>query len=141
MALSLYLLKHAMHSLKVSEASKSWPQTKGHMKKSEAVRYQSTSSRWNFTADYEYSVEGKVFQGHTVALYTIIHKEEAQALAERYPSNKDITVYYNPEAPEESVLIPGSREGKKYGEVIFAVVAVLASIVFAISGYLGLIGK
>jgi len=138
--LGLYLLKYAIKSFRQYEASKSWPTTQGQITASQVVRYQSTSSRRDFIVKYEYQVKDKQYEGYRVALYTIIHQEEADNLAKKYPANSEAIIHYEPNKPSNSILITGGREDKKYGEIILAIIAVIAGILIIISGFHDLLG-
>ena len=51
-----------------------------------------------------------------------------------------MTVYCNPKAPGESVLMPGPRKDKPYSDCILGVLGVVAGVVIAVLGFLGVIG-
>lgn len=56
---------------------------------------------------YEYSVNGHTHQSERVAFSAVVWSlapQAAQTKCARYPSGAQVTVYYNPERPEEAVL-------------------------------------
>jgi len=103
---------------------------------SKATQYNSTSKRWDFNAEYEYTVEGKTYRNYIATFYTITHQEEAESLARDFPLDKEIRVFYNPSNPKQSVLKRGNTNRSKNGEVIFASLGVIFGIGIMIAGYL-----
>ncbi len=55
---------------------------------------------------YRYDVDGRTYEGDTVQFGPpcITDKDLIEGLADEYPAGKDVTVHYNPYAPEDAVL-------------------------------------
>jgi hypothetical protein len=101
--------------------SKSWPLTIGKIINSE-VRKQVSRHRHPRQANpitykpyvfYEYSVNGKTMQSGQLAFGERVQVSErkAQKIIENYPAGKNIPVHYNPNNPNQSVLIAGNVLG------------------------------
>jgi len=55
--------------------------------------------------------------------------------ANEHPANSDLWVYYRPDKPDESVLIPGPRPGnKRYSDIILASIGLVVGIGLAAWG-------
>ncbi len=54
--------------------------------------------------EYEYSVENKQYRGKRISLAEIISGSEIEAVLERYPVGAVVTVYYDPNNPNNSLL-------------------------------------
>lgn len=53
---------------------------------------------------YEYTVDGKRFSGDRISLAEIIPESDIEATLDRYPVEKEVTVYYDPADPKKAVL-------------------------------------
>tara|TARA_B110000459_G_scaffold203300_1_gene259261 strand:- start:89 stop:715 length:627 start_codon:yes stop_codon:yes gene_type:complete len=58
--------------------------------------------------DYQYTVDGRTYDGERIS-YTAENSCNSWSANsdDEYPEGKEITVYYNPTNPSESVLLPG----------------------------------
>jgi hypothetical protein len=88
-------------------ASKSWPTVQGRVVQSvDGERNRSGSRTSVATVTYEYEVEGRTLMGSCV---NFCSEAVPQHVTKRYPDGGGATVYYDADAPERSVLIPGSH--------------------------------
>lgn len=106
------LLFFALRTRKKSAASLSWTPTAGTISSS-TVRRNSSSDEdghisYTFSpiVEYDYSVNGQAYKGKTIH-YGITPSQDmatAQKEADRFPVGRQVTVFYNPEKPNEAVL-------------------------------------
>ena len=134
--LGLYFLTNAIKNFKDFEQSQTWPATSGIITKSDVWRPKATSAHHVWSVEYSYTVNGKKYNGNRAALYTPLH-EDIQEWQKGRQENDTTEVYYNPDAPQESVLITGGRTDKKYGEIILSIAALLVGLAVIIGGQLG----
>ena len=100
-------------------ASENWPTAQGTVLDSKIRDVRSTSSdgptRTSYAVhvEYEYEVEGSVYQGDQVRFGAMMHNERSKAIDEqrKYPTDAPVTVYYNPENVGEAVLVAGYGAG------------------------------
>ncbi len=60
-----------------------------------------------FEVQYNYVVDDKTYQGKRYTFHgnpSFSNKSEAKKLLEKFPVGKKITIYYQPENPEEAVI-------------------------------------
>mgnify|MGYP001062167938 CR=1 FL=1 len=139
--IAVFLLVKKIQAKGLIEDSQAWPTATGRMLSSKATKYDSKRTRWDFIADYEYKVEGKSYKNNVAVFYTVSSKELAQSLAEEFPLNQDIKVYYNPSKPSQSVLRLGNGGRTENGEIIFALVFIAASLAIMAGAYFGFLTK
>jgi hypothetical protein len=68
------------------------------------------STNYHFMVQYAYEVDGRPYVGHRVRYVpeSTSHKT-ATALSQRFPVNSQVQVFYRPNAPTDSLLLPGPR--------------------------------
>ncbi len=105
----------ALGTIKATEGLKarSWPKAKGRvissriqeMKTQQKIRI----ARLCFDIDYLYLVGDEVYDGHRVNVGWRCFGSESKIneMARRYPSGRQVDVYYNPQNPSISMLEPG----------------------------------
>ncbi len=101
-----------------------WPTTSGQVVETKVTSHTSTSSsgsgRSRATSSttsyvpwvlYRYSVGGLELENHKVQTMTSYDtRAEAKQVIEQYPVDSTVTVYYKPDDPDKSVLVPGIPE-------------------------------
>ena len=97
---------------KKNEAAASWPETPGkitvsyvykeHNKDDDGVK----SVRYEPYIHFDYTVDGKTYQGSRVAYRNLNFAIEmtAKKICDAYPVGRDVTVYYDPAHPNDSIL-------------------------------------
>ncbi len=135
-ALALYLLLHAVKSLRQLRESAGWASAPGRITKAEFKEPVAGSKGWHsFMPEYDFEVDGRAYSGQRVALYTISDRAVVKDLRERYPVGAEVTVYYDPKNPAEAALINTPRpDGKQYSEIILGSLALalgLGLVVFS----------
>lgn len=138
-ALSAYLLKHAIKRYRQFSDSAAWPSTEGRITESEVVRYDATTSRYDFLVRYSYNVDGRDYTHNVATLYTLSGKAECEALLEKFPAGTNAPVYYDPQNPQDAVLVTGAdaRKGKEKGELILGTAALIGGLTLCVAGYMG----
>ena len=128
--------------------TKSWPTAKGVIKSSDVHRevrtskneetgQESTTTYFTAMVKYEYRIKGKKYTASNVSydyIYGIPESKyagEATEIINRYPEDKKVTVYYNPDDPNEALLEPGTSTTWKWTFIIGGVFAVISIIALA----------
>ena len=89
-------------------ASQTWPQTTGKVTGGSIVReYSDDSTGYSLALSYEYFANGATHTGKRIGFSRRVfsRSSRAQAELERYPLNSSVTVYFNPEKPDDAVLV------------------------------------
>lgn len=101
-----------MQALEMGSA-RTWPSvtgtiTRSHIDSSTKPQTDINTRRWVYKvrAAYDYQVAGVHFTGNRIAIRPTSHSTRQYAERElaEYPVGKTVTVYYDPENPEKSVL-------------------------------------
>lgn len=113
--------------------SKQWPATKGIILQAEAQKViQDDDESYEPVLSYSYEVDGikRISSRITFNSRLISFKSrlEANAFLSKYPVNSEIIVRYDPQKPDEAVLIPGYE--KSY---LFSLVLVLVFVIWGLS--------
>ncbi len=138
---SLYMLTYAIRSYKKSLASEGWPTVNGKLVKVHLWGGRNVDGEMKevekLDVKYEYTVQEAPYTGTAVTYYTLVYPETAE-FADRHPLNSNISVYYNPENPSESVLMAGPRkDNKRYSDIILGSLGVIVGVLIAVAGWLG----
>src|SRR5437867_10319975 len=94
------------------EASGGWPSVNGTVVSSDIIEERGRHDYYTVRAQYDYEVGGVVRHGNRVAFYgngNFDHAADAHAWIARYPRGAQVDVYYDPNKPEEAVLIRGGQ--------------------------------
>ena len=139
-----WLLIDSFFNYKKAQASIGWPSVNGDLLKVRLWGKRNVGGTMqeveNLRVSYSYDVRGISHTGSTVAFYTLVYPETVD-FAQDHPVNSEVAVYYQPDNPSESVLIPGPKPGsKRYSDLLLAGIGVLISAGIAIAGALGIIG-
>ncbi len=116
----IFLARHGSKVLDNAKQSIAWPTTQGVIVNSEVVRERnrnssSSGSSVTYTADvmFEFQLDGQTYSSNNVSFgqYSSSSASDARKIVRAYPANSRVTVYYNPDNPDESVLEPGVSAG------------------------------
>lgn len=107
-----FALKYGQKSINTAKASTDWPSVQGVVAHSEVVRSRDSDGDTTYKAEviYDYVVNGESLESNKRrigATSSSSNSSGAYKVTRKYPKASDVTVYYNPEAPEEAVLEPG----------------------------------
>jgi len=124
-AITLYL---GIQSFNKARASTNWPEAEGKIISSSVESHTSektgssrdrsrsrggttTTTTYKAEVFYEYTVDGKTYNGNRVAYGNVSTSSPSRArrIVDRYPEGKEISVYYQPDDPEECLLEPGMK--------------------------------
>ena len=131
---SLSKLIYASPSLVQACITTSWPSTEGkiiwsELTREEMVGLHASESKTQGTRisasnydvympdiEYEYVINGEVYRSSKLYIYTTTYRTEskAQSILVKYPKQRKVTVYYNPNKPAISVLEPGIPDYATY---------------------------
>lgn len=117
-ALGITALVIGMQEIIDATSSRDWPEASGTVIHSKIENTETTSTgkrnrEYSYQADikYKYFVNGKTYVGDRISWGEVSNKDIAQRRVDNYPVGREITVYYDPEIPEKSVLEPGYSSG------------------------------
>lgn len=126
-AVGIIIAVFSYSGYRASLASESWPTATGNIVRSEIEKQTRTSGEG---ADkkttvkeypkitYRYLIDGKTY---TSGKISFVPAGNAKQVVSRYPVGKSVSVSYNPDMPEQAVLIPG-RKKLNYVPYFFSVV-------------------
>lgn len=123
LGLSGYYLTHRVMSIVHAYASSTWPSVQGQITHSELKHFIDDSGK-NRDHDYTpmimyaYQVDGKDYTSKRVSYsaYSSFNVEaDAQAIVDRYPVGKAVTVYHKPDDPTLSALETGFESHQLFG--------------------------
>ena len=106
-----------------------WPQVMGTIRKAEIVRDTGPdSSGFLVSVLYDYSVNGEPHQGDKVGFRhrSYVRKKSAEAVVARYPPNRSVPVFYDPEKPADAVLV------REYPDSILLIVIGIGLLVLVV---------
>ncbi len=118
--------------------SKQWPFVSGELESSDLreVVYRGReydgrldqASAWVVNFSYSYTVAGKAYKGKRVTFSDGINKtmHALRKLQDKYQGKSQIQVYYNPQNPHQSLLVPGLS--------IFNFTPLITSALFILAG-------
>lgn len=109
-----------------SRASKDWPTAQGVIARSGLSRVKLLNEeKYQADVKYHFQVNGRDYSGTRISfMSTTGSSEKAQyALIEPYPVGAEVTVYYDPDDPSSSILVPGS--GSLVTRIIFYAIPLL----------------
>ena len=122
------MVRNLLHSAQ----STSWPKVSGVITKSEVVwDLRGKEVRYSADVAYDYEVRDKPYHGSSVRVgnMTTKGKADAEQIVARFPAGRPVAVYYNPDDPSETCLIPGTK-WVHYLVVVTPVFFFLLSVVY-----------
>ncbi len=114
--LCLGLFAIALGTVRAKEAwqAKSWPTAQGRIILSKVTEGRLSKSRIRVARlcielDYLYLADGVAYEGHRLnaGWHCFASEQRIRELLKKYPSGKEVKVYYNPENPSQAMLEPG----------------------------------
>ena len=109
--LGLGLIVWGVYANHRDRPSLQWPGVSGIVERCREVDYYTKHAHHYVDITYAYNVSGRRYEGHTIALWSEDweNRGATQFVAE-HPVNSAVEVYYDPEHPENAVLIRGPDE-------------------------------
>jgi len=97
---------------KKAKASETWPTVDGVVFSSEVSSYKDSkkNTRYSANVNYSYMIENKEYTSNDISMseVTSSNVSSAEKICKQYPEGTKVKVFYNPENPDESLLIPGT---------------------------------
>ena len=128
-----------------ARASADWPSVRGKITHSKVVRRKSNDGgrSYSATVEYSYEVDGKKHSDDTIwfGMTTSSRRATAERLVDQFRPGQEVDVYYDPDMPGLSVLLPGAflSSYAVFGVgVLFAVIGCLATLTVVLK--FGLLG-
>jgi hypothetical protein len=166
-AIGNIIWQYVLHSK--ASASKNWSRVEGTVIKSRVEEKKRTSSSgggssgprghgssssstsvyytYRPVVSYSYVVDGKNYDNDRINFRQDDEykhrrgKRHAQKIVSRYPEGSKITVYYDPEDPQEAVLVSGDTETHTEEMVVQAILASVLLLVFGVGVWLYVMSK
>ena len=116
MAFGLYMFGRSAGEVIRARASLSWETVEGTVTQSE-VKSKSggrgSGRTYMQSIHYDYTVDGKQYTGDRYCFVPFYSSDSSRArkIVAEYPVGSVVKVYYSPDVPEDSVLIPGPHAG------------------------------
>ncbi len=133
-AVGVLFMYRAVSGRLKSKKAQQWPAVNGRVLSSEVVEDRLRSATGKATIafipdiSYEYIVNGQAHTGNAVIFgETVYDYISASRICEKFAVDTEPRVYYNPERPDESVLLPQATEGLR---------SLIPGIFFIVSGIL-----
>lgn len=132
---------------KVAPQAKIWATVKGkpkwHSKLNASTTGQKTSGS-SHSCEYEFIVDGKRYVGKHMRLdeYVVVSDGitgfTIPELKERYEKDGTVTVYYNPDDPNQCVLDPNMSPERIFWFIASPIISLIVAALFAYTAYLHL---
>lgn len=134
--LGLFLVIHSQRSKSKALQSQSWPEIKGLITESRIKEKSDPEMGTSYTpiVRYNYQVEGVMYEGKRIAFGSGMEFNIWQKAAEYlkpYPVDTEVSVFYNPDNPSDSVLIQVAQRttvGLVIGIILLAITLCLVCL-------------
>ncbi len=129
-----YYLIVGIQEIKLASESSRWPSVKGKIIFSNySDHYARSAGSGNargassFSLDYEYEIDQKTFCGERVMFgyKNNFFTSDSYRRSKTYPKGSLVTVYYDPDNPEEAVLEPGINFPFSWNYILLAMILML----------------
>ncbi len=119
----------------LSKASLDWPTVSGTVLSSQVDEDYDSEDGYTYypRVTYQYNVDGQVYESDRVFFGADnTPEEDAYAIVAQFPAGSMVTVYYNPDKPKQSVLMPGDEYAPGF-LIIFGVISLaISAVIFGI---------
>lgn len=106
-----FIASTGVKALLQGQASRSWPTVPGRVLESGLDASRSDKGRTTYRAEvlYEFQVDGQTYASNDIAVgdYGSSDPKHGRRIANRYPKGAAVTVHYDPDDPETSLLEAG----------------------------------
>lgn len=124
--------------LQTAKASASWPTAEGIVTESEVSHSTDSEGGDSYSPEvtYRYQVGNLFYENNTIKFGENAYssRRRAEQIAATYPVGRGVTVYYNPDQPDRSVLEPGVSAGS-YIVLAIGLLFVVVSLVAALFSF------
>lgn len=138
----LVLIIISITSRKKAQAAQNWPTTSGVIESSRVDVHTSTdsdghrSTTYKPVVSYRYQLMGLEYMGDRIAFGANTFKlSKSEEIIRRYPVGQPVTVHYNPDKPQDSVL-----EAVAHGGVASLVIGIILAGVGVVLAVIWLLG-
>ena len=139
MAVGLAIIGYGLHNLYYANASLSWHTCEGTVTKSRVSSGGGRGrTRYSFFIRYDYIVAGEQHAGWRYSFGSDSDRIEgecrlsrARRLVAQYPVDSTVKVYYDPNTPKRSVIIPGQGRST-YNAIMLGSIFFLFALLFLI---------
>jgi hypothetical protein len=111
------------YELYTANARSSWYTTEGTITRSLAEK--DGEGKVELSISYDYTVEGERYTGNTYQRGMLGTREHIQKIVAEHPVGSTVKVYYSPDSPEQSILVPSAGVWN-YVAIVFGIVMSLA---------------
>src|SRR5262249_8640841 len=109
--IGLLLALQAVHADHRDRPSLQWPKVSGKMMQCDKVYHSGRhGGSYGITATYTYLINDRRYVAHQIALWSPDLRGKPGDFADKYPVSSTVDVYYDPQNPENAVLVPGPDE-------------------------------
>lgn len=117
-------------SLRRDRPSLVWPSVEGKLAQSDLLWRSKGLGYYRYAqVMYTYRVDGRQYVSHQIALWSPdLSRGNARAFVAANPPRSTVLVYYEPQHPENAVLLPGADEWTNRGRIILGCLMVPASV-------------
>jgi hypothetical protein len=126
------LIAYSFYQRSRLRESESWVQTTATITKAELMTSNTTDSvEYRILVVYEYVANGVSYTGKRIGFgpRSYLRKKRAQIELERYPVSGMVVAYFNPEKPEEAVLVREAPSNILYLAMGISLLGLAAGIV------------
>jgi hypothetical protein len=120
---ALFFFGIGCYQLYLANATLSWYTTEGIITRSE--KNIAGKDQVTLSINYDYTVDGERYTGKTYQYGSFGTREGTEKIVAQHPVGTVVKVYYSPQSPEQSVLVPGAGVGS-YIAIVFGIVMSLA---------------
>ena len=112
--------------------TKSWPTTTGIVNSAEVKKVASKgSSQYAPIIAYSFQIDNEEYTSEKYSSTTARGASQwAKDIVDQYPANSEVNVFYNPENPKQSVLVPGLQSDNYWMTILSLVFSVVVSLAF-----------
>ena len=128
----------SINSLWKGRKSEDWNITTGTITKSKVYEPYRKGNPSTPIVHYEYSISGKTYKSDRIFwgnVHTSGTLDAAQKVIDKYKEGAKVTVYYNHNNAQESVLVPGSAQGTLLSLAV-SCIPIVAGIVQLMTGFI-----
>ena len=114
LAIGLGMITVGVSSIKTAKDSETWPSIEGMILKSKiTINDGDDSVTYGADVSYQYVINNQTYKGDkvTISEMSTSDRSRARKIVNRYPSGQKVAVFYDPVAPETSVLERGLSGG------------------------------
>ena len=112
----------SLNQLYYATATLSWYSCTGTVVRTEVEKIGKRHSWYRPSVSYDYIVDGHQYTGHKYRWGGfVLSKEVVNEIIAEYPVGGIVNVYYSPNSPQQSVLVPG----RSWGNYVFFVLGLM----------------